>query len=77
VSKQSDASETEVAPTPEHAKTGTYVTIKCAGCNATADLPRVGREGEFMSLQPAKGWQLYPKHLCPGCQANTKGDTSG
>jgi hypothetical protein len=62
--------ETEVAPTPEHAKTGTYVTIACEDCGAQADLPRVGKEGEFMSLQPAKGWQLYPKHLCPGCQAN-------
>jgi hypothetical protein len=37
--------EPSVAPTPEHAKTSTYITIVCDGCGARADLPRAGREG--------------------------------
>lgn len=70
---QRSPEEPSLAPTPEHAKTGTYVTIVCEGCHAQADLPRVGREGEFMSLQPAIGWTLYPKQLCPKCSSGNGG----
>lgn len=58
-----------VAPTPEHARTGTYVTIVCGGCRARVDVPLVGREGEYLSLESAKGWLLHPKQLCPKCSA--------
>lgn len=44
------------------------LTLTCDGCGARADLPRVGRESEFYSLQPANGWELYPGCLCPECK---------
>jgi len=43
------------------------VTLTCENCGAVAELPKVGKEGEFVSIIPANGWQLYPRCLCPRC----------
>jgi len=46
---------------------GEPVTLICEGCGAKAELPRIGQEANFVSVIPANGWELYPKHLCPKC----------
>lgn len=48
----------------------TNVTLSCDGCDAKAELPRVGKENDFVSIIPANGWQLYPRHLCPKCSVS-------
>jgi len=55
------ASEKSSAPTD-------HLTLTCEGCGATAELPKVGREKVFVSLEPANGWELYPNRLCPKCR---------
>lgn len=51
----------------ENIAKGTHIIIHCAKCSAEAELPRVGKENEFVSLKMATGWQLYPQHLCAAC----------
>lgn len=43
------------------------VVLTCEICGDTAELPYVGKEQDFVSVIPAKDWQLYPRHLCPKC----------
>lgn len=56
-----------LVPVPEHITKGTTVTLICGGCRVQATLPRVGMEGQYVDINPATGWELYPRHLCPKC----------
>jgi hypothetical protein len=44
------------------------ITIECELCHTKAELPRVGKEGEFISIIPATGWEIYPRRRCPNCK---------
>ena len=68
-----DGPELEINLRSEKAKDN--VVLTCEGCGTTAELPRIGQEANFVSIIPANGWQLYPKHLCSTCSAlNGTGD---
>jgi hypothetical protein len=57
----------DLGVTPNYAKHGIYVIIRCVNCGTCTDLPRVGKDGEHISSKEARGWQLYPKFYCPVC----------
>lgn len=44
------------------------VVLTCENCGAKAELPRVGKERDFVSSIPATNWTLFPRQLCPKCQ---------
>lgn len=45
------------------------IKLTCEDCGTAAWLPKIGREGEFVALKPADGWELYPHRRCPACVA--------
>ena len=48
------------------------VTLTCEKCGTTAELPKVGKEKEFISIIPATNWQLWPFRLCPKCDPKSE-----